>query len=129
MPTLRQTLEYSEAVNDHIVLRILQGAHCRDYEDLALCFSMDEDAMRIAIKEIQEHGIVPDAWLVVLMRVHNVHPDWVIGGYGPQITYITSEGQYEKHDSFMARKAEREALRGLSSYALAQELLRRLAVK
>lgn len=129
MPTLRQVLENSEATNDRIVLRILQGTRCHDYEDLAACFSMTEDALRMALQEIQQNGIVSDAWLVLLMRVHNVHPEWVMSGCGPCVVYVTPEGQYENHDAFMSRQTEMEALRGLSSYALAQELLRRLAAK
>lgn len=125
MPTLRQKMMSSEERTDHIVLRLLEGTRCHTCQDLAAFFDESESAMRNAIKKIQKSGVVPDAWLVMLVRVHNIHPEWILNGCGPRFVYPQAQGQYESHLAFEERQMETEALRSLSSYALAQELLRR----
>lgn len=72
---------------------------------------------------------IPSGWLIILMRVKNVHPEWVLTGKGPCfISRAQESGCYETGEAFAKRKADEEALRRLSSRVLADELVRRIAV-
>lgn len=74
-------------------------------------------------------GKIPSAWLIILLRVKNVHPEWVITGKGPCfINRAQESGRYETGEAFAERNADEEALRRLSSRAPADELVRRVAV-
>ena len=69
--------------------------------DLADFFGVPQSAVSAAVRR----GKMPSSWLVILMRVKNVHPEWIL-----------------------TRKADEEALRRLPSHMLAEELVRRIAV-
>lgn len=64
------------------------------------------------------------------MRIRNVNPEWVLTGNGSCFLGgpPKAAGVYENGEAFAERMAEQEALRQLSSRALAEELLRRIAV-
>lgn len=82
-----------------------------------------------AVSDAKRRGKIPTDWLIAIMRVKNANPEWILTGKGP---YCFSEpvppGQYETHDQVQERREDETALRRLSSKALADELLRRIAV-
>ncbi len=87
MPTLRQKTESSTNEADQMLLRVLEATHCHTSQDLAEYFGIPLSSARKGIASIQKGGMVPDSWLVVLMRVQNVHPEWVLTGNGPRWMY------------------------------------------
>lgn len=64
------------------------------------------------------------------MRAKDVHPEWILTGNGPcYICTQTPPGHYESSDTAQERLADEYALRRLSARALADELVRRIAVQ
>ena len=93
--------------------------------DLADFFGVPQSAVSAAVRR----GKMPSSWLVILMRVKNVHPEWILTGKGPCLMTLRPEpGRYETADEAAGRKADEEALRRLPSHMLAEELVRRIAV-
>lgn len=82
-----------------------------------------------SVSDAKRRGKIPSDWLITIMRAKNVNPEWVLTGKGAH--YLAEQlppGQYETHDRTQERWADEAALRRLSSKALADELLRRIAV-
>ena len=97
----------------------------RTQTELADFFGIKQSSISSAV----QRGKIPQSWLVILMRVKNVHPEWVLTGDGP--CYIPTErepGRYETGEEFTERKMDEEALKRLPARALAEELVRRIAV-
>lgn len=93
--------------------------------DLADFFGVPESAVSAAVRR----GKMPSSWLVILMRVKNVHPEWILTGKGPCLMTLRPEpGRYETADEAAGRNADEEALRRLPSHMLAEELVRRISV-
>lgn len=91
-------------------------------EFLGVCPSSVSDAGR--------RGKIPSGWLLTLMWVKGVLPEWVLTGNGPCFIAGPSSpvGCCETGDAYRERTVDEEALRRLSSRALADELVRRIAV-
>ena len=84
--------------------------------DLADFFGVQQSAVSAAVRR----GKMPSSWLVILMRVKKVHPEWILTGKGPCLMTLRPEpSRYE---------TDEEALRRLPSHMLAEELVRRIAV-
>ena len=93
--------------------------------DLADFFGVPQSAVSAAVRR----GKMPSSWLVILMRVKNVHPEWILTGKGPCLMTLRPEpSRYETDVKVTTRKADEEALRRLPSHMLAEELVRRIAV-
>lgn len=93
--------------------------------DLADFFGVPESAVSTAIR----HEKSPSSWLVVLMRVKSVHPEWVLTGKGPSLIPLPPEpSRYETDVEVTTRNTDEEALRRLPLHMLAEELVRRIAV-
>ena len=86
--------------------------------DLADFFGVPQSAVSAAVRR----GKMPSSWLVILMRVKNVHPEWILTGKGPCLMTLRPDVEVT------TRKADEEALRRLPSHMLAEELVRRIAV-
>ena len=80
-----------------------------------------------AISSARRAGKIPAEWLLTLLRVKNIFPEWILTGHGP-IFVPRAEHEYETEAD--AREAELTALslQRLSARALADELVRRIAV-
>ena len=83
-----------------------------------------------SVSDAKRRGKIPSSWLVILTRTKNVSPEWVLTGNGPCFIGHPPKrpGVYETGDEFAERMAEQGVLQQLSSRALAEELLRRIAV-
>ena len=93
--------------------------------DLADFFGVPQSAVSAAVRR----GKMPSSWLVILMRVKNVPPEWILTGKGPCLMTLRPEpSRYETDVEVTTRKADEEALRRLPSHMLAEELVRRIAV-
>ncbi len=83
-----------------------------------------------SISDAKRRERIPSDWLVALTRAKDVHPEWILTGNGPcHICPPTPQGQYETSDTAQERRADEYALRRLSARALADELVRRIAVQ
>ena len=60
--------------------------------DLADFFGVPESTVSAAVRR----GKMPSSWLVILMRVKNVHPEWILTGKGPCLMTLRPEpSRYE----------------------------------
>lgn len=83
-----------------------------------------------SVAAVKRRGKIPSGWLVMLMRVKNVSPEWILTGNGACFVLRPPEpGFYETGDDAAERRADEEALRRLPSRVLADELVRRIAEK
>ncbi len=80
-----------------------------------------------AVSDAKRRGKIPAEWLVILMRIKKVFPEWILTGNGPCFAVILSN-RYETGTEAAERREDEESLRRLSSRALADELVRRIAV-
>ena len=84
---------------------------------------------RSSIVDAKKRGRIPSDWLVTIMRIKGVHPEWILTGDGTcSILPSESCGYYEPADVAQERRVKQEALRRLSSKDLTDELLRRIVV-
>lgn len=87
----------------------------RTTTDLADFFGVPLSAVSAAVRR----GKMPSSWLVILMRVKNVHPEWILTGKGPCLMTLRPEpGRYETTGEAAGRSADEEALRRLPSRML-----------
>jgi len=83
-----------------------------------------------SVSDAKKRQSIPAEWLITILRVKGVHPEWVLAGTGPcHPPAAVPSGQYETHDKAQEKWSKEEALRRLSSRDLAEELLRRIAAK
>ena len=83
---------------------------------------------RSAVTNAKHTGMIPAEWLLTLLRVANVNPEWILSGAGPCRFRRQTEDVYEDGETAWERQKDYEALQRLSSRALADELGRRIAV-
>lgn len=83
---------------------------------------------RSAVTNARRTGMIPAEWLLTLLRVANVNPEWILSGAGPCRFGRQTEDVYEDGETAWERQKDYEALQRLSSRALADELVRRIAV-
>jgi len=81
-----------------------------------------------AITSAEKRGAIPSDWLVILMRVRNIHPEWILTGKGTCHILGAPPNRYETHEETMERWASEAVLKQLPSRVLADELVRRIAV-
>ena len=63
-----------------------------------------------SISDAKRREKIPSGWLVILIRVKNVHPEWILTGTGPCFMMLPpSQGCYETGDAVAARRADEEA--------------------
>lgn len=81
-----------------------------------------------AISDAKRRGKIPSCWLVILMRIKSVNPEWILTGNGPCFADDSPRqpGTYETGKEAAERQADEEALRRLPSRMLADELVRRI---
>lgn len=81
-----------------------------------------------SISDARRLGKIPADWLITLLRVKSVHPEWILTGRGPCYIHKLTPGTYETEDMAQERRNVADALRRLSSRELADELVRRVAM-
>lgn len=105
--------------------RILLVTRTRTQVELAEFLGIRQSS----VSDAKRRGSIPAEWLISILRVRNVHPEWILTGNGPcYLPVPTPPGHYESDDAYQERQREKAALRELSSRALADELVRRIAV-
>ena len=80
-----------------------------------------------AVEDAAQSGKIPADWLLVLLRVNNASPDWILAGQGPRFMGRPLD-RYETGEEAVERWGAIEALRRVPSRLLADELVRRIVV-
>lgn len=61
-----------------------------------------------SISDAKRRGKIPSGWLVILMRVKNVHPEWILTRTGPCfMVQPIEDGHYETRSSRSAKWMKR----------------------
>lgn len=81
------------------------------------------------VSDAKRRKEIPSSWLVILMLMKNVNPEWILTGKGPYvITRLPVLNDHEIEEVIVAEKSDKEALRRLPSRILADELVRRTVI-
>ncbi len=82
-----------------------------------------------SISDAKRRGRIPSDWLIILQQAKNANIEWILTGNGSCFmpSFVPS-GHYETGEEAQERQTDEEALHRLSSRALADELVRRIAV-
>lgn len=81
------------------------------------------------VSDAKRRKEIPSSWLVILMLMKNVNPEWILTGKGPYvITRLPVLNDHEIEEVIVAEKSDKEALRRLPSRILADELVRRIVI-
>lgn len=119
------TLANTDTIFDEQMERIKFITGKRTQVELAELLGVKQSS----VSDAKRRGKIPSSWLVILMRVKNVHPEWILTGNGPYTLPKQPEaGRYETGGEVAERRADEEALQRLPSRMLADELVRRIAV-
>jgi len=102
--------------------RVYRAAEVYSQEELAKFLGIRTSDVVAA----EKRKVIPADWLVILMRVKNVHPEWVLTGDGAYFTDLPLP-RYETNDEANDRQAREDSLRLLPARMLADELVRRVA--
>lgn len=122
-------LSLPETAEDDIqvqLARIFSVAGCRTQVELAEVLGIRQSS----IADAKRRGRIPPGWLLTLLRLRGVHPDWIIRGARPKflISNIASDEAYPASDPAAAQSALiRKILRCFSLRDLTGELTRRQA--
>lgn len=81
------------------------------------------------VSDAKRRREIPSSWLVILMLMKNVNPEWILTGKGPySIIRLPVLNDHEIEEVIVAEKSDKEALRRLPSRILADELVRRIVI-
>jgi Bacteriophage CI repressor helix-turn-helix domain. len=105
---------------DHILARIFLVSGCRTQSDLARMLGIRQSS----ISDAKRRKSIPPEWLLKLLRLTNVHPDWILTGSGPRYM-LPSETEAPAKEAHTVRIVETRPPEGCSSQDLINELVRR----
>ena len=94
--------------------RVYEVADCRTQKELAQILGIRQSS----ISDAKRRRSIPAEWLVTLLRIRRVNPDWILTGAGPRFLIPSEE---EKG----LLQSVKEFLKTYSSKELADELVRR----
>ena len=60
--------------------RLYQAAECRTQTELADLFGIKQSS----ISDAKKRQAIPAEWLVKLLRLKGINPEWILTGLGPQ---------------------------------------------
>ena len=107
--------------------RVFEAAGCRTQIELANLLGIRQSS----ISDAKKRNSIPAEWLVTLLRLRGVNPEWILSGDGPKfLSNATTDskgltGSQEQGSSLPATPPSLDVLRCFSSRDLADELLRR----
>ena len=107
--------------------RVFDAAGCRTQIELANLLGIRQSS----ISDAKKRNSVPAEWLVTLLRLRGVNPEWILSGSGPKfLSTTTGDGKghivfQEQCSGLSAVPPSLDVLRYFSSRDLADELLRR----
>jgi len=105
--------------------RVFEAAECRTQIELASLLGIRQSS----ISDAKKRNSIPAEWLVTLLRLRGVNPEWILSGNGPKfLNRPTDSEDYMDEEQSVAMFntiPSQDVLRHFSSRDLADELLRR----
>ena len=108
--------------------RVFEAAGCRTQLELAAIL----DIRQSSISDAKRRGAIPSDWLVKILQLRGVNPDWIMDGIGPKFLAPSDKPTdtnypYESFPPVRACDAEivRKVLRCFPARDLESELCRR----
>ena len=108
--------------------RVFEAAGCRTQVELAAVLDISQPS----ISDAKRRGAIPSDWLVKLLQLRGVNPDWIMDGVGPKFLAPSDNPAdtnypYETFPPVRAVDAEivRKILRCFPARDLRNELCRR----
>lgn len=108
-----------------VMSRIQRTTDCRTQVELAALLGIRQSS----ISDAKRRSSIPGDWLVLLLRLRGVSPEWIMTGCGPQ--YLVSPSGVQSFEADCAERtyAHKDSLRCFSTRELADELVRRATGK
>ena len=114
---------YTPSMFDEQMARVQRVANTRTQQELAEFLGTPQSA----VSDAKRRQKIPADWLILLLRLKSVHPEWILTGRGQQ--YIQKQARTYDDEHTTQRKAEQaQVLQKISSETLVEELLRRIVV-
>ena len=114
---------YTPSMFDEQMARMQRIAKTRTQQELAEFLGTSQSS----VSDAKRRQKIPADWLIILLRLRNVHPEWILTGRGPQ--YIQKQARAYDDEHTTRKKAEQaHVLQKISSETLVEELLRRIVV-
>lgn len=66
---------------DERLTRVFEAAGCRTQMELAAFLGIRQSS----VSDAKKRGVIPSDWLLTLLRLHGVNPQWVLRGEGPRL--------------------------------------------
>lgn len=103
--------------------RIFKAAGCRTQTELAELLGIRQSS----ISDAKRRGSVPAEWLLTLLRIRGINPEWVLSGSGPRELLADGGLSASPRENAISYDAtiRRNILRCFPSQDLSDELLRR----
>lgn len=96
--------------------RIFEAADCRTQTQLADFLGIRQSS----ISDAKRRQAIPPEWLVKLLRLKGINPDWILTGKGPQYLQPT-----EENEASLAQYGGARTLSQFSLQELVSEVVRR----
>ena len=101
--------------------RVFAAAECRTQVELADFLGIRQSS----ISDAKKRQAIPAEWLVKLLRLKSVNPEWILTGLGPKLLGPAT-GEAPAHIVYIT---ETRPPKGCSAQELVNELVRRALVK
>jgi len=106
--------------------RVFEAAGCRTQIELANLLGIRQSS----ISDAKKRNSIPAEWLVTLLRLRGVNPEWILSGDGPKfLSNAAADNKNltgpQEQNGLPATPPSLDVLRCFSSRDLADELLRR----
>ncbi len=66
---------------DATLARVFEAAECRTQVELAEFMGIRQSS----ISDAKRRGSIPAEWLIKILRIKQVNPDWILNGEGPRL--------------------------------------------
>ena len=114
---------YTPSMFDEQMARMQRIAKTRTQQELAEFLGTSQSS----VSDAKRRQKIPADWLILLLRLKSVHPEWILTGRGQQ--YIQKQARTYDDEHTTRKKAEQaQVLQKISSETLVEELLRRIVV-
>ena len=99
--------------------RVFEATECQTQVQLAAFFAIRQSSIAVA----KRRNAIPAEWLIKLLRVKGINPDWVLSGEGPK--FLNAADIAEMEDLQHVRVVEVRPPEECTSQELVNELVRR----
>jgi len=98
--------------------RVFEAAECKTQVELAELFEIRQSS----ISDAKRRKSIPAEWLIKLLRLKGINPDWILAGEGEKYLAPANSGTIAPHVAYLI---ERRPPEECPSQELVNELVRR----